>query len=282
MPVTAGAPSTLVSEVTRTAGTGGYFIEGGVPRAVLFQEAYSVGETFDYFCDDGGGIAEYGKGILSDNTIIDRVSIHWTSIGGEGAAPISWPTSGRRFIRAVVSGATGTTTTNNISGFWGGTVPSGQRIERFLFTKPGTLPANLPTSRATVDTPPSSTGTAFLVGAGGNRLLRADLSSRLAISLGTAGPAVFSLQKAGVQVGTMTFAPGAHPTTGYLVGASGNKLLRAGGGFLVRSFGAAATGNATFSFPSSVAFVPGDKFEIVGPNPGDADLADIVWTFDLS
>jgi hypothetical protein len=280
-----GATS-IVSEITKTSGTGPYTVIKSRARAAKFAQFYSPGDTFDYFVEDGGGLAEHGQGTLNLDGTISRTTIHWTSVGGIGGAPVNW-FEGRKYISAVVTGGGGTTISaaERIRGFWDGIITDGKRIDRFLFTKTATLKAGLPLSLATCDTPPASGGgtTSYLIGAGGNRLVKADLTSKLVKLFGSgAGPAVFSLQKNASQIGTMVFGPGVAPATGYLVDASGDRLLRAGGGFLVRSFGGGSPTQATFNFPSDVSFVAGDKFEIVGPVPGDANLANLVWTFELS
>jgi hypothetical protein len=281
----------IVSEITRTGGTGPYLLEGKIARAAKFAQFYAVGDIFEYFCDDGGGLAEYGQGSLLGDGTISRDIIHWTTPFGIGGPPIDWPTVGQRSIRACITGHPGggtITAINTINGFWEGTVPDGERITRYLFTRPGTLPANLPTSLATCDVSPTASGASYLINAAGGRLVKADNISKLAIRFSSGdGPAVFSLQKNGSQIGTMTFGPGgpgSAPPTGYLVRASGDRLIRPAGGFLVRSFGVSSSPStsATFSFPSAVSFVAGEKFEVVAPTPMDENLSDIVWTFELS
>jgi hypothetical protein len=115
----------------------------------------------------------------------------------------------------------------------------------------------------------------------GSFLLKEDLGQFILTEGGSA--AVFSLQKNGIQIGTMTFGTGTPTTTGFLVLENGVDflLLEDGSSQFITSEGSSGAGT-TFVFPTTTTFAPGDKFEIVGPASADPDLADLVWAFQLS
>jgi hypothetical protein len=275
MAASVGAPS-IVAEITRTSGLNPYVVSGGVARAARFAQFYSVGDTFDYFCDDGGGRAEYGLGQLNADGSITRLAIHWTTSGGIGGLPVNWPAIGRRFLRAVLSAFGGGggpfgSSARTISGFRNGTVPALEKIERYLFVESGVLRSGLPGSKAIADVPTSATvanivtetgdivvdglGGTLTTAAGGNLVVN-NLGDQIVTETGDlvvdalfggGSPISIDIRKNGTNIGSMIFNPG--------------------------------VSQASFSFPNNVTFAAGDLFELVAPTTSDPNLANLVWTF---
>jgi hypothetical protein len=273
----------IVSEITKTEGTGPYTPIQSRARAAKFAEFFSPGDTFGYFVEDGGGLAEYGQGTLNLDGTISRTSIYWTSVGGIGGGPIDW-FPGQKYISVVIiigGGGGQVSFPEVIRGFWDGIVDPSARIERFIFTRSSTLPAGLPASFATCDVPPLSGATDFLLMEDGSHLLREDLGKFILTEGGSS--AVFSLQKNGTQIGTMTFGTGTATATGFFLLENGTDhlLLEDGTSKFIATVGSSGAGT-TFVFPTTTTFVPGDKFEIIGPASADPDLADLAWAFQLS
>lgn len=290
MPPVAGAVS-IVAEYTRTSGTGAYTVEGRVARAARFAEFYSTGDTFDYYTDDGGGLAEYAVGQLNADGTISRQSIHWSTLGGVGTGPIAWAATGRRIIRAVVSavgGGGGPTTPWMISGFWNGTVATGDKLERYLFAKPGTLVAGLPDSLIRADTPVGG-GVApptvnFIVTEAGDHIVDetgddvVDATGGVPVLL-TVTPAVFIVTEAGDQIVDETGDP---VVESFAAGADVVLEIRMNGVQVGSATFAPGVVNGVRSLPVSVSANIGDLFELVGGPIADPDLSDIVWTFVVS
>jgi len=286
MAVSVGSPS-IVAEITRTSGLGPYIVSGSIARAGKFSQFYSAGDTFDYFCDDGGGRAEYGQGLLNADGSISRLQIYWTTANGIGGTPVSWPPTGRRFLRVVLSvfggtgggggggGGGGTPSfSRTIDGFWNGTVPALTKIERYLFAENGQLRAGLPGSRAFADHATSATSDSIVTQTGDT------LVDELGNTLATTAITQFVVTSTGDQLVTETGDQVVDALFGG--GAPVNIDIRKDGvsvGFMAFNPGAA---QALFSFPSDQAFVPGDIFELVAPAFSDANLSDLVWTFLLS
>lgn len=245
MAIAIGAPS-FVAETTRTTGSGAYFTDRRLPRCARISEIYSPGDTFDYLVDDGGGIAEFARGILNVDGSISRSLVHWTSSGGVGGAPISWG-SGKRSIRVYAAAGTSVAVAAPvIHGFWPGTVGSSEKIERYLFAQMATLPAGMPGSLATAGTPNAATAGNFFVDELGNSLVD-ELGNFLVDGVG-GDAAVFDILKNGVSIGSMAFGPGQT--------------------------------NAVFSLASSVSFAVGDVLELVGPASAGA-ISDLMWAIQV-
>jgi hypothetical protein len=248
MPFAIGSTS-VIAEITRTVGTGPYVPAGPLPRAARFSEFFSPGESLEYITDDGGSLAEYGTGLFHSDGTISRDSIEWSTSGGLGGALIDWPDRGRRTIRARVSATGGgTASIRTINGFWDGTVPASQRIERYLFNTAATLLAGMPGSLARADTPVAG-AVSNIVTQTGDQVVD-HLGNFLVDSTGVGAAVVFEIRKNGGVVGLMTFNPG---------------ITTAG-----------------FTFAADVGFLVGDLFELVGSATPDPNLADIVWNILLA
>jgi hypothetical protein len=277
MSIAIGSPS-FVAETTRTIGVGAYFPDRRIPRCARISEIYVPGDIFDYFVDDGGGLAEFGRGILNLDLSISRLSIHWSTLGGVGGFPINWG-PGKRTIRiySITINIGTSPSVPTIHGFWSGVVGSGEKIERYLFTQSATLLAGMPGSRAIADTPNSSGVGNLFVDELGNFYV--DESGNSFVD-GFAGALVggnFFVDESGDsfvdELGNF-FADGFFGIPGSF-NLLKNGLIIGGMEFPVGST------NAIFSLVSNVSFVSGDLFEIVGPASA-GDISDLVWSIPLS
>lgn len=288
MAIGIGAPS-FVAETTRTTGIGSYVPDRRIPRSARIRDIYAPGDTFDYFVDDNGGVAEFALGLLNADGSIARVSIHWTSLGGVGAAPVSWR-PGKKTIRVYVAGG-GTNTGGGqqtfplVSGFWSGTVGASQKIERYIFSQSATLLAGMPGSAAIADIPNESVSGNFFVDELGGSLI--DELGNLFIDGLTApiGTTVgsFYVDELGnsiVDDAGSFFIDGVSGGGGGFGGLAVFDVRKNSESIGAMTFGLAQT-NAVFSSISSTAFAAGDLFELVGPVSSGA-IADLVWTIPFT